>query len=401
MRLVQIPGLRYRDFRYLLAGSVLSALAATGEGVALVWIVLVRTDSPLWVGAALALGQLPGLLLGVPAGILADWLDRRLLLRVLGTALGATYVLAGILLAVDLLELWHLLALTFVAGSLRVLGDPARFSLPYDIVGGRAAVSGLSLIHATERVGGLVGAVMAGSLMQHVGLDAAYFAIAAFELAGVAAYLGMRAPGQAAQHEREPLFENVRALLREVRTNRTLLALLGLTGAAEILGFSFTTALPVLTRDVLHLGPQGLGILGALVSVGGGLVIAFLATKGDTARRGLVYFGGLAALGAAIIGLGASASVAAAAAALLAIGGLTVLSDIMMQALVQASVPNEMRGRAMGGWVFAVGLGPVGQLQMGALAVAFGVGAALVINGGALIALAAAAALLLPRIRRL
>ena len=77
------------------------------------------------------------------------------------------------------------------------------------------------------------------------------------------------------------------------------------------------------------------------------------------------------------------------------------LADLFAQSLLQLSVPSELRGRAGGAWVVAIGLAPLGQLQIGALASLFGVSAALGMNGLALMAVGAAAALLVPRLRKL
>ena len=77
------------------------------------------------------------------------------------------------------------------------------------------------------------------------------------------------------------------------------------------------------------------------------------------------------------------------------------LADLLSQSLLQLSVPPHLRGRAGGAWVLAIGLAPLGQLQIGALASLFGVSAALATSGLALAALAVTAALLFPPVRRL
>ena len=81
-----------------------------------------------------------------------------------------------------------------------------------------------------------------------------------------------------------------------------------------------------------------------------------------------------------------------------AAGGVT---DLLAQSLMQSSVPAALRGRAGGAWVVAIGLAPLGQLQIGALASLFGVSVALGVSGLGLVTLAGLAALLFPRMRRL
>ncbi|MCI0441577.1 MAG: hypothetical protein L0177_20950, partial [Chloroflexi bacterium] len=99
--------------------------------------------------------------------------------------------------------------------------------------------------------------------------------------------------------------------------------------------------------------------------------------------------------------LGFASSYAVAIIAVLLISGMAALSDILSQSLMQSAVPNELRGRAMGSWVLATGFGPLGNLQVGAVAAAFGVTAALMANGLGLAALAGLSLVLLSRLRRL
>jgi hypothetical protein len=181
--------------------------------------------------------------------------------------------------------------------------------------------------------------------------------------------------------------------------DRELLALMVLTAGAEILGFSHQTVLPSLARDVLRAGPEGLGALNAARSIGGILGLFALPARGGGALflAVLVFFGlGLIALGVTpyVTGLGGVFAV------LVLVNAAGALTDLLAQSLMQLSVPAHLRGRAGGAWVVAIGLAPLGQLQIGALASLLGVSAALGASGVALIALASGAALL-ARVRRL
>ena len=106
-------------------------------------------------------------------------------------------------------------------------------------------------------------------------------------------------------------------------------------------------------------------------------------------------------LGTSLILLSAAGLFALALLALLLVAVLATVSDVLTQSMMQLSVPNRFRGRAMGSWVLAVGASPLGHLQMGALAVTLGVGGALLVNGGALIGVAILATVAAPRLRRL
>jgi len=187
-----------------------------------------------------------------------------------------------------------------------------------------------------------------------------------------------------------------------VRRERTLLVLMMLTAGAEILGFSHQTLLPSLARDVLHSGPEGLGVLNAARSVGGIVGLALASTRG--AAGGALFVTVLVGFGASLIVLGAIPYVLGFGGVLLVltvVNAAGALADLLAQSLLQLSVPSRLRGRAGGAWVLAIGLAPVGQLQIGALASLFGVSVALGTSGLALVTLAGTTALLFPRVKRI
>ena len=131
------------------------------------------------------------------------------------------------------------------------------------------------------------------------------------------------------------------------------------------------------------------------------LGIVLLSVLGESRRKGATWLIVLLVFGGALISLGFASTFLTAVLAITAISGMTALSDIYSQSLMQLVVPDRFRGRAMGAWTFAIGTLPLGNLQIGALASAVGVTYALVANGAGLVAIAALSLLLLSRLRRL
>jgi hypothetical protein len=183
--------------------------------------------------------------------------------------------------------------------------------------------------------------------------------------------------------------------------NRTLATLVGFTALAEVLGFSHQAALPNLSRDLLDVGPEGLGMLSAAGSVGGIITVALTSLRGEPSHKGRMFLVVLMLFGASLIVLGNGSSLAVAIVAIACVSGMAGLTDVLSQSLVQSAVPNELRGRAMGSWVLAIGFGPIGHVQVGILIALFGVTAALSINGALLALLAAVTALKSARLRAL
>ena len=395
------PAFASADFRRLWMAAAFNQVGMNGEQLILGLLVFQITGSTAWVGASLALYALPNLVFGILSGVIADRLDRRTLLRILDFAIAVNMVLFAGLLALGLDGLWLILCYTVVAGSLRALYHPARVSYAYDIVGGAHVVAGLGLLNLGARAGQLVGAVAAGVVMQRLGTPIAFLLLAAAHLVALVWLMRLRSAGDSAPTERAPMGQNLREFFVELRHNRTLLTLVVVTAVVEVFGFSFTTVLPELATERFDVGAEGLGLMHSARAIGG--VMASLALAGAIGfeRRGLAFLAVLYAFGASLILLSVAGQFALALLALLLVAVLATGSDVLTQSMMQLSVPNKLRGRAMGSWILAVGASPLGHLQMGALAVTLGVGGALLVNGGALIAIAILAAVAAPRLRRL
>lgn len=380
---------------------LLNSVGMMGETVVLGWLTLELTDSPLMVGAALGMRMLPLFFVGVPAGALADRFPRRHLLMLTGLGQAGTTAALGIVVLAGAVTLAHVMLLTLTAGVLRGIEHAARQSYTHDVVGAAALVNGLAVLGVAMRAGWLVGSLAVGALIAQLGSGAAYLAVSLGFLGGALALVP--APVRPRPRVTVPasLWRSAADFLVAVGRDRTLLVLMMLTAGAEILGFAHQALLPSLARDVLQTGPEGLGALSAARSVGGILGLAAASTVG--AAGGARFVSVLLAFGAGLVALGAAPHVVGFAGVLVVltlVNAAGALADLLAQSLLQLSVPSELRGRAGGAWVVAIGLAPLGQLQIGALASLFGVSIALGTSGVALAILAGGTALLFPRVRR-
>lgn len=392
--------LKYADFRVLLASAVLGGIGFRGQLVAVGWILLEKSDSPLIVGLGIGAFLAPNTLLGILGGAVIDRLDRRLVLRLASLGVSLNTLILG-LLTLHSVEVWQVILLTTTGGAIWSLIQTSQPSYTYDIVGAEDAARGLAIVSLAMRVGGVIGALATGAILSTWGPGEAYLALAAAHLLSSLTILLARSKGQAAPASTLPVWENVREYAGELKRNRTLAWLIVLTAAVEVFGFSHLSALPVLIRDELGGDGGDLGLVSSLSSVGGIIAILAFSARADAPRKGLAFLAVLAGFGLSIILLGTSTTVLYAIFAAALVSGFAALSDVLSQVLVQLAVPNEMRGRAMGTWALAIGVAPLGHLQMGALIDAFGAPTALAFNGLGLIIVALAASLLVGRIRRL
>ena len=354
----------------------------------------------------MSMRALPLFFVGVPAGALADRVPRHRLLMATGAGQALTSATLGTLTLLGVVGLAHVLMLTLAAGILRGIEHAARQSYTHDVVGAAGLVKGFAVLGVAMRVGWLLGSLSVGAIIARSDAGAGYLFVASGYLVGALVLLLVSRPAPtSSSSEAGSLWSSVIEFLDAVRRDRALIVLMALTAGAEVFGFAHQVVLPSLARDVLHAGPEGLGVLNGARSVGGILGLAAAALTGGAARGGRAFFLlVIGAFGVSLIGLGA-------APYLLGFAGVVVLltlanaagalADLLSQSLLQLSVPRHLRGRAGGAWVLAIGLAPLGQLQVGALASLFGVSAALAASGLALAALAITAALLFPPVRRL
>jgi len=176
--------------------------------------------------------------------------------------------------------------------------------------------------------------------------------------------------------------------------------LMAMTAAGEVFGFSHQAVLPSLARDVMHVGPDGLGMMSAARQAGG--IVGMLGVGRLSQLGGLtaLWAGVLAVFGAGVATLGLAPGYGSVLLLLFLVNAVGATSDVLGQSLLQQAVPAALRGRASGAWVVAIGVGPAGQFQIGALVSWLGVAAALGLSGGALVVVAVSARFVIARSRR-
>src|SRR5215468_6693681 len=274
MRIVALLGLG--GFRSLALATTLNSVGMMGETVVLGWLTLELTNSPFLVGVAMASRALPLFFVGVPAGVLADRFPRHRLLMATAGGQALTSATLGVLALLGLASFGSIVLLTLVAGTVRGVEHAARQSYAHDVVGAAQLMNGLALLGVAMRVGWLAGSLGAGALIARLGSGAAYLAVAAGFLAGGLALIRAASPRAPARRSDVSVWRGVIEFASALGKDRTLLVLMLVTSGAEVLGFSHQALLPSLARDVLRIGPEGLGGMNAARSVGGilGLLLA-------------------------------------------------------------------------------------------------------------------------------
>ena len=352
-----------------------------GDYVLIGWLVLDATQSSSWVGIAFALYYLPNIIFGIIGGGIADRFPRRGLLQSLDFGAAGLIILFSVLFVYQTPQAPLVLALTLVLGSLRAIKNPVRLALAYDFAGRQQATRALSGISVASRIGMLIGAIAIGVLTDRFGVAVALILMALMHTAAAGALTGIRSRNQRVAADNTPLWQNLSDYVREFRVNRVLLMLVLVTAGIELFGTSYTSALPELATSRLALRADGLGLMHAAQASGGLLIGLLLFVVSPQKRRIRIYGICVLLLGISIITLGHVSDIPTVLLTLAVVSAMISAWDILTQSMMQSCVPDHLRGRSMGAWMFAIGSSPLGQLEMGFLVTAIGIGPALYLNG--------------------
>jgi MFS family permease len=372
-----------------------------GDYVLIGWLVLDATQSSSWVGIAFALYYLPNIIFGIIGGGIADRFPRRGLLQSLDFGAAGLIILFSVLFVYQTPQAPLVLALTLVLGSLRAIKNPVRLALAYDFAGRQQATRALSGISVASRIGMLIGAIAIGVLTDRFGVAVALILMALMHTAAAGALTGIRSRNQRVAADNTPLWQNINDYVREFRVNRVLLMLVLVTAGIELFGTSYTSALPELATSRLALRADGLGLMHAAQASGGLLIGLLLFVVSPQKRRIRIYGICVLLLGISIITLGHVSDIPTVLLTLAVVSAMISAWDILTQSMMQSCVPDHLRGRSMGAWMFAIGSSPLGQLEMGFLVTAIGIGPALYLNGSGVLLVILIAFTVTPVLRKL
>jgi MFS family permease len=363
--------LRWRDFRLLFAGNMVSTVGLQMQSTAVGWELYDRTRSAYALGFVGLVALVPLLALALPAGHLVDTHDRR---RVL-IAAQALFVASSIGLA--LVSWWQAPLVAFygcilLTGIARSFQAPARTALLPTLVPTDVLANAVTWNSGGWQLAAVVGPAAGGALIAAAGGPIpVYLLAAATGIVFLLMAMAIRLRAAERVLDRMTLAALV-AGVRFVARSKLILATITLDLFAVLLGGA-TTLLPVYARDILHVGPAGLGWLDAAPALGAVLVAVALAVLPPLRHAGRTLLWAVFGFGAGTVVFGLSRSFALSLATLVAIGGLDMVSVVVRGTLVPLLTPDDMRGRV--GAITSLFIGTSNQMggfESGVVAGAFG-----------------------------
>jgi MFS family permease len=384
-----------RDFRLLQAGSLVTGLGTQAGLVALPYQVYVITRSPFLVGL-LGLAELgPLVACSLVGGVVADRMDRRLLLLLSQVALVAV---AGALAAGAFLgspPVWLLYVLAGLAAGAAAVERVARQALVPNVVAPEQLRSALSFNFGLYQLAMVVGPAVGGLLIAALGVGAAYTADAA-SCAGMVLAAAAMSPQRPAASEREPILTSIAQGLRYARRDGAILGSFVIDLIAMTFGMP-RALFPVLSLNLYHAGASGTGFLFAAVSAGATVAALTTGWLPRARRLGRIVIVAVAVWGGAIA-LAGLATVLWLALILFALAGAAdSVSAVCRSTILQTRAPEAMRGRLSSVFSLVVASGPrLGDVEAGGVASLVSVRFSVVSGGLACLAGAAMVAIALP-----
>jgi len=390
--------LRHREFALYLAAQVSEAFALSMATVAIGWQVYSVRESPLDLALVALAEFLPLPLLALPAGHLADRVPRRNLLLLM--ILLDLAVLAGLLAvtAAGVPQVWPFFALAFAQGVGSGLGAPAGRALlpslvPQDLLVTALAQRSIGLqltVVAGPAAGGLLFAIQ-GELVYAVGI--------ALALVALVLVLSIRA-GRMPVSDGTADMGDVLAGIRLIRRTRVLFGAISLDLFAVLLGGA-VALLPIFAKDILEVGPTGLGLLRASAPAGAFAAALVVARRPIRRRAGPVLYTVVAGFGASMIVFGLSRTMWLSMVALALAGGFDLVSMVLRATILPLVTPDELRGRVNAvEMVFISASNELGAFESGVAATLIGAVPAVVLGGVATVVIAVVWWRLFPELAR-
>ena len=370
------------------------------------WFVYELTGSPLFLGYAAAASAAPGIVFNLFGGVFADKLDKRLLVMATQAANAGLILLLGIMTLLDVVEVWHVLVIVFLSGSVEAFDTPARQAIYPHLIDRRAMMSAVALNSSVWSGNRIVAPAIAGFIIALTNMETSFF-VAAFCFAVMAVVMVFLKVPAIPQGGRGNPIQDMFEGLSFIGRNSIFSFLIGMTFFNSFFGMAYVFLMPMFAQDSLGLGAGEYGTLLSAGGVGSLLVTLWLGSRRDTRYKGPLIIGGAALFGISLIVFGITSryigSFELALVILFLMGAVTSTYMISIQSSLQMMVPDRMRGRVMGFYGMTWSIMPLGGLQAGALANIAFVGApfAVVIGGLAVAAFAIGPALLNGKVRNL
>jgi MFS family permease len=360
------------------------------------------TGSGALLGAIMGARAVPMFLLAPFSGVAAERFNRRRLLQVSQVLAAAVSLSFGAALALDIVSVWMLFAFTVLMGSANVMDRPARLTTAFELVPRADAIKAVALNTAGFSMMRIIGPAIAGYLIAWFGAVGSFMIQGVLYMASAVVVLMVVFPPRRAPKPGRSAFADVKEGLRYAASDPDI-RLLVILGALPyfLLVPVWGTLYPIYAKDVFAAGPQGLGILLTSVGAGGTLGALLVNAMARSQRQAVIQAVAIVIMGAAVVGVSASPTIAIACAFSFIGGAAEMTHTASNMAMLQMSAPEEMRGRVSSLAMLYPALISVGAFVAGPMSDLLGVRGASAVLGATAVTSGLVLYFLSPRLREM
>ncbi len=393
---------RHPNFRLYWSGALVSNMGTWMQNVAQAWLVYQLTGSAFLLGTVSFLQALPALFLSLLGGVLADRVERRMLMIVTQTAaMLLAFVLAGLALA-GVVRVEHIMIMAVLLGLVNALNVPVRQGIISDLVPRADLQNAIAVSSAQFQASRLVGPALAGIVIARVGPGWAFFVNGLSFIAVIVSLLLLKLPPWTPPEQKTPVWRSAKEGLSFVYRHEVIGTLVLIAAVPALFAFSYQTLMPVFAQNVLHVGPQGLGILLSATGAGALLGALTVASLPNFRHRGRLQLTASAVYGVGLVVFALSRNIALSIPILIVASACSMTFTSLNQTFLQSYAPDAMRGRVLSVLTLTTfGMMPLGNMLAGTVAQHFGAPLAVGIGGAVTACFAAGVLLFNPTVRRL
>ena len=362
-------------------GLLFNDAALAIEPLALGWLVLDITNSPLWVGISAGVAGVGMTLFSPVAGVLADRYNRKHLLILSLLVQSFAAIILGILLLMDLLQLYHALIFSFVSGLTGSVKFSCKMALTLDLAGRNNLLKGIAANFFSMTIMGVVAPLAGGLILVELGMGQAFFLVGALLLVSlmvVSLLKGIESPQYRGASHVDDFMEGVRYVFRSPSVRLLILAVM----VSETFGWAVESMLPVIARDELGLGPEGFSYLMSAGALGAAVTTVTISVVPNIENKGKLVLLGIIGFGVGLIVFAFSKLLILSLFCLAFTFGCGVAFESGLSTLIQEVIPDRMRGRVLSFQTFCWGFSGMAGFHAGPIAALLGAPIAVAIGGG-------------------
>ena len=398
------PALRYPAYRAYWFGTLASVSGFQMLTFSLLWVTYELTNSPLFLGYVGLVNALPSIALNLFGGVFADMFDKRRLIIACQLVTALLIFILAVMTMFDVLHIYYLLLIAFLAGAVNAFDQPARQALYPHLIDRSAIMSAVSLNSAIWQGTRIVAPAIAGGIIAYLGTSISFFISGAGFVTMALVTVALKIPEIPRGGSGNPARDMLDGM-KFIMSNSAFSFLIAMTFFNSFFGMAYIFMMPIFSVDILKVGADGQGVLMGVSGAGALATTMILGSFGNFRQKGLMLIGGATAFGLALMLFGLTAqaypSYYLVMVIMVFIGIFNSIYMISIMSSLQMMVPNNMRGRVMGFYGMTWSIMPLGGMQGNWIANYLGAPIAVMIGGFAVAGFAVGPALLNKQVRNI